>query len=82
MARFIVSGTRRTDGNAWGPTVYVGKSGVATYSADRVFVFRTLKDAQEELDYRNRLSPAFAWAVEQLPAGRVATALLRATPVA
>jgi hypothetical protein len=82
MARFIVSGIRRVpEGHMGGATVFVGKSGVATYNAERAFVFRTLKDAQAELEYRNRMYFQVAWVIEELPAGKVANAILRARPV-
>ena len=77
MARFII--TARREGSP--VTSYLGNT-VATFSAERATVFRTLKEARAELEYRQREAPAYQWTVEELGRGPLASAILKAKPVA
>jgi len=61
--------------------VYISRKGCTTYDGASVAVWRSLPKAKEEIEYWRTNQPRYRWRIEQLPAGPVATAILRAREV-
>lgn len=71
--RFILTARRlRQDGAGIVtpcPTQYLSRGGIAlTFNASRAAIFKSSKDAADELEYRRRIAPVYDWAIERLPA--------------
>lgn len=77
MARFVIVGTRQSNGSC----CYISRKGNTTYNAENAAVIRQLAEAKKEVDYWRLNTRGYIWRIEQLPRGPVASAILRAVPV-